>query len=194
MEDTNQEGKSSAFEKQLSQIRKEKGLSQEALSRASGVSTAAISKYERGQLIPRADSLFMLAQALNVSMDDLYNGANLQTATEHTDDEAKKLVSTLYWLWKSEYFGYPSANEDGDIYMLAYRYKHLIQDFGDEVRTLSQYENPHLDGIEKLTHSMIEHYIAQFDQAMHPQPTYLPSEDPWEASEDPWEGRIPPAK
>nr|DAF05448.1 MAG TPA: helix-turn-helix domain protein [Caudoviricetes sp.] len=47
------------------------GLTQEELSRKVGVTVSAIANYENSRRHPRADILKRIAQALNVSMENL---------------------------------------------------------------------------------------------------------------------------
>ena len=52
-------------------VRKEHGLSQEQLSKLSGVHRVLISKYETGDVVPTIRNLQRLANALNVPIDEL---------------------------------------------------------------------------------------------------------------------------
>lgn len=55
----------------LVQMRKQRGLSQEALADKLGVSRQAVSKWERAEASPDTDNLIMLAQLYGVSLDEL---------------------------------------------------------------------------------------------------------------------------
>ena len=55
----------------LRECRKERGLTQTALSIASGVSRVNISKYESGLSDPTINTAMKLAKAMNVTMNDL---------------------------------------------------------------------------------------------------------------------------
>ncbi|UAY53822.1 helix-turn-helix domain-containing protein [Arachidicoccus terrestris] len=55
----------------LSQLRKEKGLTQQALAELTGTHPNVIGKYELGLAIPSVDMAGKLAHALNVSIDYL---------------------------------------------------------------------------------------------------------------------------
>lgn len=55
----------------LKHIRKEKGLSQEALALDMGVSQQSVAKWESGKSLPRASTLTHLAQVLGCSVDEL---------------------------------------------------------------------------------------------------------------------------
>ena len=57
----------------LQQLRKEKGLSQEQLADALGISRQAVSKWERAESSPDTDNLICLAKLYEVSLDDLLN-------------------------------------------------------------------------------------------------------------------------
>lgn len=55
----------------LAQVRKAKGLTQEQLSKLSGVSRVSIARYETGKISPTVRALQRLAKALNVSAGKL---------------------------------------------------------------------------------------------------------------------------
>ena len=53
----------------LRQLRKEKGLSQDALSKLIGVKVTAISRWEVNKVLPNLEMAIKLADALEVSLD-----------------------------------------------------------------------------------------------------------------------------
>lgn len=55
----------------LREVRKGKGMTQKALSEASGVPREQINRYERGIVVPTLTSAAKLAEALKCSVDDL---------------------------------------------------------------------------------------------------------------------------
>ena len=55
----------------LREIRKSRGMTQEALSRAARINRVNIAKYESGKSAPSLQSAEKLAQALNVTVDEL---------------------------------------------------------------------------------------------------------------------------
>lgn len=57
--------------KKLRTLREEKGLSQAALGEISGVNSKLLSKYENERIVPTADTLRKIAQALQISADYL---------------------------------------------------------------------------------------------------------------------------
>lgn len=57
--------------KKLRTLRAEKGLSQAALGEISGVNSKLLSKYENERIVPTADTLRKIAQALQISADYL---------------------------------------------------------------------------------------------------------------------------
>jgi len=63
----------SRFGKRIRQLRALKGLTQEGLAEAVGVSTDFISLIERGQRAPSFENLEGLAEALGVKVADLFD-------------------------------------------------------------------------------------------------------------------------
>jgi transcriptional regulator with XRE-family HTH domain len=59
----------------LARIRKRKGVNQTAIAEALGVSFQQVQKYEKGTNRVSASVLFELAQAMSISMDDFFKGA-----------------------------------------------------------------------------------------------------------------------
>lgn len=62
--------------KSFKQLREEKSISQLELSQKTGLSAAIISKYENGLTKPRGSNLILIANALNVSVDQLTESIN----------------------------------------------------------------------------------------------------------------------
>lgn len=65
------------YGKSIKYMRAVKGLSQSALSRASGVSCQTIKKQELGQVTPTLDSAYRISRALEVSIDFLICGGGV---------------------------------------------------------------------------------------------------------------------
>ncbi|MBQ8859549.1 MAG: helix-turn-helix transcriptional regulator [Clostridia bacterium] len=74
-------------------LRKSKGLSQEALAEAIGVSRQAISKWENGSAVPESDKLIALARYFAVSLDELI-GAQPPVAQAEEDAPAARQDSS----------------------------------------------------------------------------------------------------
>ena len=55
----------------LRKLRKDHGISQRALAELLGISQQTYSRYERGQLIPSVETVYVLARLYHVSMDYL---------------------------------------------------------------------------------------------------------------------------
>lgn len=76
-----------AFSDNLRKARKRLHKSQATLSGATGVSVAAICKYESGQMLPTVITAAELAKALNVTMEFLVYGKEAkQNEGEQTGD------------------------------------------------------------------------------------------------------------
>lgn len=83
------------FSKNLYRLRKQMNLTQEQLGEQINYSEKAISKWERGDCIPPAETLIMLANLFNVQLDDLLNYGNEPTYYLGIDGGA---VQTLFAL------------------------------------------------------------------------------------------------
>lgn len=96
-------------------IRKAKGMTQEALAEAMGVTTAAVSKWETGQSAPEVEMLMELADYFEVSVDTLLGhtvsadrkqsllDALEELAKEQKFDEAKALAQKLLRSYPNDY-------------------------------------------------------------------------------------------
>ena len=70
------------FHEKLQQLRKQRGLTQEALADSLFVSRTAISKWESGRGYPSIDSLKAIAKFFGVSIDELLSGDEILTIAE----------------------------------------------------------------------------------------------------------------
>lgn len=64
------------FSESIKQKRKDKGLTQEELAEILFVSRQTVSNWENGKTLPDIDSLILLSEALDVSIDELVKGDN----------------------------------------------------------------------------------------------------------------------
>jgi len=69
--------KSITFGKRLTEVRKEKKISQDALAKKVGVHGAVIGRYERDEVKPSIEVAAEIAEALEVSLDYLVGSTNL---------------------------------------------------------------------------------------------------------------------
>lgn len=74
----------------LLQLRKEKGLSQEALAQELGISRQAVSKWERAEASPDTDNLIELAKLYDISLDELLLHETHQKKTEEKIDKQEE--------------------------------------------------------------------------------------------------------
>ena len=79
----------------LVQLRKENGLSQEALAAKLGVSRQAVSKWERAEASPDTDNLIALAELYGMTLDGLLNTMNDKyvLSTEEKPEEKPEKIS-----------------------------------------------------------------------------------------------------
>lgn len=79
----------------LQKLRKQKGMTQEALAEALYVSRTAISKWESGRGYPNIDSLKAIAKYFSVSVDDLLSGEELLTLAEQENKQTRNSLRDL---------------------------------------------------------------------------------------------------
>ena len=65
----------------ISELRKEKKLTQKDLAEQLGVTDKAVSKWERGLSCPDISLLSKLSQALDITINELLNGEKADTST-----------------------------------------------------------------------------------------------------------------
>lgn len=93
----------------LVQLRKEKGLSQEALAAKLGVSRQAISKWERAEASPDTDNLIALADIYGITLDALLDGEKeIPSAEPEAEKKDEKPVRhSLYPEMANRMFRFP---------------------------------------------------------------------------------------
>lgn len=99
-----------SFAEKLQSLRKSKGMSQESLAEAIGVSRQAISKWESGQSLPETDKLVSLSRLLDASVDNLLDDAEIKLVdigTEHTDHSDYKYARHYEYKSKRMLFNLP---------------------------------------------------------------------------------------
>ena len=79
------------FQETLVKLMKERGMSGADLARATGLSAAAVSDYMRGKKEPRGKQSAVLARALHVSMDTLWETG----LGQETDPEERAVLGKL---------------------------------------------------------------------------------------------------
>ena len=61
----------------LRQLRERKGLTQKDLAQSVGVDQSAVSLWEKGKTMPRADVAIKLTQLLDCTLDDIYRAKQI---------------------------------------------------------------------------------------------------------------------
>lgn len=74
------------FNEKLIKIRKEKGLSQEALGEKLDVARQTISKWELGETTPEMDKLVKLSELFEISLDELIKDDSEISVAEDTNN------------------------------------------------------------------------------------------------------------
>lgn len=83
------------FNEKLQELRKRKGLTQEALAERLFVSRTAVSKWESGRGFPNLESLKAIAKVFSVSLDELLSGEEILAIAEKDQKERKQTVLDL---------------------------------------------------------------------------------------------------
>lgn len=78
---------------QIRALRKAKGLSQEYLAEKAGINLRTLQRIESGNVIPRGETLRLLAQALDIPIEELSAAAPETPATMHEDQGFLKLIN-----------------------------------------------------------------------------------------------------
>jgi len=78
------------FNEKLQELRKRKGLTQEALAEALFVSRTAVSKWESGRGLPSIDSLKAIAKFFSVTVDELLSGEQVLSIAEAESREKER--------------------------------------------------------------------------------------------------------
>lgn len=83
------------FNEKLQVLRKQKGMTQEELSKALFVSRTAVSKWESGRGYPGIESLKAIAAFFSVTVDELLSGNEMLTIAEEDSKQSKKHLCDL---------------------------------------------------------------------------------------------------
>ena len=83
------------FNEKLQELRKRKGLTQEALAERLYVSRTAVSKWESGRGFPNLESLKAIAKVFSVSLDELLSGEEILAIAEKDQRERNQTVLDL---------------------------------------------------------------------------------------------------
>ncbi len=75
----------------IAELRKEHGMTQEALGRKLGVTNKTVSRWENGNYMPDISLLLPLSKELNVSVNELLSGRRLQ-ADEFPEEAEHNLI------------------------------------------------------------------------------------------------------
>jgi len=89
------------FNEKLQALRKEKGLSQEALAELLDVSRQAISKWESGQSYPETEKMIALTEMFGVTLDSLIKDGEIER-------DSGNIASDPFWQRRGNYFEYKS--------------------------------------------------------------------------------------
>ena len=69
----------------------EKGLKNADVARATGISNMTLSDWKRGKSVPKSDKMRKIAEYLNVSVDYLMTGKDMEFTVEMADKDSELL-------------------------------------------------------------------------------------------------------
>lgn len=78
----------------LAELRREQGLTQEALGETLGVSNKTVSRWETGTYLPPVEMLQLMSQRYGVSINEILSGERL-TAEDYREKAEENIKSTL---------------------------------------------------------------------------------------------------
>ena len=121
----------------LRRIRKERNLSLDALAEKVGTSKQVISRYEKGERIPKISAVQKLANALGVSVYELAG----ESAKPVTPDMVRDITADEYWAWREDLRRNPEKRTMFDLTKNASRSQmREINAFIRGLRTSNDYE------------------------------------------------------
>lgn len=136
----------------LLQLRKEKGLSQEALAQELGISRQAVSKWERAEASPDTDNLIELAKLYGISLDELL----LHEPTK-TEEHSQKVTSDEDLgepVYEDDYVhvgvdGIHVKDDEGEVHV-SWKGIHVVNHDGDDVHIGG--DGVYINGEQKNAH------------------------------------------
>lgn len=87
--------KNEKFASRISELRKEKALSQKELGEMLGVSNKAVSKWETGEAMPQMKTIVKMAEFFNLSPDELLTGTRFDNQPTEADASISKEFGEL---------------------------------------------------------------------------------------------------
>lgn len=102
----------------ISQLRKEKGLTQKQLAEKLYISDKAVSKWERGLSLPDISLLIPLSKILEVTITELLSGKRIEQNTQIKAEEVESLMNRTIILSKEENEEHNKAKQSRKILFL----------------------------------------------------------------------------
>lgn len=93
------------FGEKLKKARKSKGLSLDNLGKAVGKNATTIGRYERGEILPDAEQIYLLCNELEISEYELFS----QTKLKNKENSINPFETNLLYLYYIAY--YPKTNK-----------------------------------------------------------------------------------
>lgn len=160
----------------LYELRKQNKMSQEELAEKLGVSRQAVSKWERAEASPTTDSLILLAQLYNISLDELLEINTANTYSDNSDDNDTPTENIDDFEDEST----DTEEDDGIMFFTG----NTFQESNDNVPFMQTTENDDALGFFSSNTEYKESEVPQFSQSETTYRTYntenyaTPSQEP----------------
>jgi transcriptional regulator with XRE-family HTH domain len=104
--------------KNIKKKREEKNLSLSALAKKAGISKSNLSGIEEGKINPTINTLWSIANALNVTFSELINQNAYDSVSEVTLIEKSENIESYKMKIKNTHFSFPHKNATEDIFVI----------------------------------------------------------------------------
>lgn len=155
--------------KNIAERREAKGWSQDTLGKeAGGIAASSICKYEKGDQLPRLDTLYYIACALDCALDELITGEKGKIAigqTEDAVDPEEELFRHLAALLDGKIL-FDMADTNGNSYGYGLSDNTgVINQFVDKYRAVLDLRNETGDQFDTVKENTIRLYAAKLKAA-----------------------------
>ena len=141
-----------------------KGWSQNTLAQKAGFSNTTLSAYENGKKIPGLNTLASIAEALGITLDQLYYGDESQMVISKSSDDSMAIVNCAYYLWEKGVlrmnYVAPKASYKNDLAIFKYHtiLRSFVEQLDDFKKRKTAYPDPdlYLEQVIKATANEIK--------------------------------------
>ncbi len=126
-------------------IRKKKHISQTKLAKYTNISNSTICSYEKGRDNIGIDNFVKIAEALDVSLDELYYGDREISSAKYASSTGEKIITCVELLSKEKIFAYSYDNHSNIDNIEICKFKRPIAKFISALNNVKDIEKAKLD-------------------------------------------------